>query len=89
MFKLSRFLPGLLFVHVLSQTVPARAPDVVPTSAPLATTPSAFIAPAPQGKERESRNDRVLKTIKKWLRMYRNHNLVPAAYLIGTKSLLK
>jgi len=76
-------------VQALSQTVPARAPDVLAPSTALGTTPSAFIAPTPQGKGRESQNDRVLKTIKKWLRAYRNHDLVPAGYLIGSKSLLK
>ena len=84
MFKLSRFLLGLLFVHAFSQTVPASPDDLV--AAPVALT--AATAPAPQGRP-ESQNDRVLATIQKWLKMYRSHNLAPEAYLIGSKSLLK
>lgn len=54
----------------------------------LAAVPAAGMAPAPQGKQ-ESQDHRVLETTHKWLKLYRGHKLVPQAYLIGSKSLLK
>ncbi|MHC4512487.1 MAG: HEAT repeat domain-containing protein [Planctomycetota bacterium] len=74
MLKLSRLLPGLLLATALSQTVLACPRDV---------------ALSPQGSKQQSQNDKVLRTIRSWLKLYRSHTLEPDAYLIGSKSLLK
>ncbi len=54
----------------------------------LSVAPTAGMASAPQRRV-ESQDEKVLQTIRKWLKMYRSHSLVPEAYLIGSKSLLK
>ena len=68
-------LPGLLLTPLVSETVSAF--------------PATPVLAAPQDKEQKTHNNRVLKLVGTWLKLYRNHAWGLEEVLTGTKSLLR